>query len=87
MRTLSATEVARSFSRVLDSLEHGGEEIVIMRNNHPVARLLPGARRVTAKEAFEELSGTLDVAEGKAWLEDMQDFDRPLSKEIRDPWA
>ena len=87
MRTLSATEVARSFSRILDSLEHGGEEIVIIRNNHPVARLVPGAARMTALEAMADLYRTMDDAEGQAWLEDIRKADRPLSKELRDPWA
>ena len=56
MRTLSATEISRNFSHVLDLLEHGGEEIVIIRNKHPVARLIPGAPRMTALEAFGDLA-------------------------------
>ena len=44
MRTISATEAARNFSRMLDLLEHESEEIIVVRNNHPVAKLVPGAR-------------------------------------------
>ena len=43
MRTVTATEAARNFSRMLDLLEHGSEEIVVLRNNQPVAKLVPGA--------------------------------------------
>jgi len=87
MKTLSATEVSRNFSRVLDSLEHGGGEIVIIRNNHPVARLIPGAPRMTALEAFADLYRTIDDAEGGAWLADIEKGERLLAAETRDPWA
>jgi antitoxin (DNA-binding transcriptional repressor) of toxin-antitoxin stability system len=86
MRTLSATEVTRSFSRILDSLENGGEEIVVTRNRHPVAKLVPGAPRMTALEALADIYRTLDDDEGEAWLTDMQGADRRLAREVRDPW-
>ena len=87
MKTISATEMARSFSRVLDSLERGDEEIVVVRNHHPVARLVPGAPRVTALEALADLYRTLDDAEGAGWLRDLKAADQALKKEVRDPWA
>jgi len=55
MKALTATQVARQFSRVLDSLEQGGEEVVVLRNNQPVARLVPGAARMTVLEALADL--------------------------------
>jgi antitoxin (DNA-binding transcriptional repressor) of toxin-antitoxin stability system len=87
VKTLTATEVSRNFSRVLDDLEHGGEEVVIVRGKHPVAKLVPGAPRLTALEALGDLYRTLDDAEGRAWLDDMVGADRPLRRETRDPWA
>ncbi len=87
MRTLSATEVSRHFSDVLDSLERGGEEIVIVRNKQPVARLIPGTPRMSAMEAFGDLHGTLDDKEGDDWLADMAKGHRLLAAETRDPWA
>ncbi len=87
MKTLTATEVSRNFSRVLDELERGGEEIVIVRGRHPVAKMVPGAPRLTAIEALGDLYRTLDDADGRAWLEDMRGADRPLRHEARDPWA
>jgi len=86
MRTLTATAVARSFSRLLDSLEHGGEEIVVTRNKHPVARLVPGAPRMSAIEALGDIYGTLADEEGSAWLEDIRSGDRLRVAEARDPW-
>jgi prevent-host-death family protein len=87
MRTITATEAARNFSRVLDELEHGSEEIIILRNNHPVAKLVPGAPRRTALDALADLYRTLPDKEGAAWLRDARTMDRPLGRQVRDPWA
>ena len=87
MRMLSATVVARSLSRLLDSMEHGGEEIVVTRNKHPIAKIVPGAPRLHAIEVLGDIYATLDDAEGGAWLKDMQQDERLLAAEARDPWA
>lgn len=87
MRSMTATEVARGFSRVLDSLEHGGDEIVVVRNHHPVARIVPGSPRMTAFEALSDLYRVLDEAEGASWADDAARADRLLVAEARDPWA
>ncbi len=87
MKSLTATEIARNFSRVLDALEHGGEEIIVLRNNAPIAKLVPGAQRMNAIEVLGDLHRTIDDAEGAAWIEDMQPADHLLVKETRDPWA
>lgn len=71
MKVMTATEVSRGFSRLLDRMEDGGEEVVIFRNNHPVAKLVPGAPRMTALEALGDIYATLDDDEGGAWLDDV----------------
>jgi prevent-host-death family protein len=87
MKMLTATEAARNFSRVLDMLEHGTEEIVVVRNNHPVAKLVPGAPRLNALEALADLYLTLPDKEGAAWLKDARKMDRSIRRQVRDPWA
>jgi antitoxin (DNA-binding transcriptional repressor) of toxin-antitoxin stability system len=87
MKSMTATEVSRGFSRLLDRMEHGGEEVVIMRNNHPVAKLIPGTPRMTALEALGDIYATLDDAEGSAWLKDARSNRRLLAAERRDPWG
>ncbi len=87
MKVMTATQAARSFSRMLDMMEKGGEEIVIMRNNHPVAKLIPGAPYTTALEALADLYRTLPDDEGERWLADAKKLDRRWKKEARDPWA
>ncbi len=87
MHTMTATEVNRNFRRVLDMLERGGQEVVVIRNHQPVARLVPGAPRLTALEALADLHRTLDGADGDAWLHDLRTADQPVKGEVRDPWA
>jgi antitoxin (DNA-binding transcriptional repressor) of toxin-antitoxin stability system len=87
MTTMTVTDFSRNMSRVLDRLEHGGEELVIVRNHHPVARLIPGAPDVRALDAFSDLFGILPDTEGAEWTRDMRTFDRPITAELRDPWA
>jgi antitoxin (DNA-binding transcriptional repressor) of toxin-antitoxin stability system len=41
MRDVSATEAARSFSDLLDAVEHHGEGFAIIRRGKAVARLIP----------------------------------------------
>jgi len=60
MKTLSATEVARNFSAVLDRVEREQEEIVLVRNQQAIARLIPEPGRQDALSVFGDLYRTLD---------------------------
>lgn len=54
MARLSATEVARNFSAVLNRVA-AGEELEIVRNGTVVALLGPPRRRLLTAESFREL--------------------------------
>lgn len=86
MITMNATDFSRNLSRILDRLEFEAEEIEIIRNKHTVARIIPGAPKLNAMEAFADLYGAISDAEGEAWLNDCQEFDRTLEEELNDPW-
>ncbi|MCI0413980.1 type II toxin-antitoxin system Phd/YefM family antitoxin [bacterium] len=86
MKVMTATELARNLRRVLDTLQNGTEEIVVMRNNQPVAKLVPGAPTMTALEALSDLYRTLPDDEGEKWLKDARRGSRVLRKEMRNPW-
>ena len=60
MKILSVTEVARNFSEVIDSVENKQEEIVLIRNQKEVARLIPEPPPQNAREVFGDLYRTLD---------------------------
>ena len=44
MREVSATEAARRFSELLDSIEHGGDSYVIVRRGRRVATIQPASQ-------------------------------------------
>ncbi len=86
MRTINVTEFARKLRQVLDQVEFKGEEIAVVRNNHQIARIVPGAAHQTALEAMGDLYRTLPHAAGVAWVEEGGSMGGMLD-EIRDPWA
>jgi len=85
MGVMTATEFAKNLKRALDRVEFGGEEIIIVRNNHKIARLIPGPPHMTAIEAMADLYQTLPPDAAEDWLKESR-LPGKLSKEIRDPW-
>ncbi|MBY0495122.1 MAG: type II toxin-antitoxin system Phd/YefM family antitoxin [Cyanobacteria bacterium] len=90
MKRLSATNVARNFSAVLDEVERDQEEIVLVRNQRQVARLVPEAPRQDALEVFGDLYRTIDddTADSlSAAIGATRKSRRGRLSELRDPWA
>lgn len=85
MRTITATEFSRNFRVILNRVEFQHEELLIVRNNSPVARLVPDTATMTAAEAFADLYRTLPPEAGRNWLADSRLDDN--QDEVRDPWA
>lgn len=54
---MTATEVARSFSEVLNRVA-AGEEVEVTRAGAPVARIAPSKTRLLSAERFRELIAT-----------------------------
>jgi len=70
MVRLTATDVARSFSTVMNRVD-AGEEIEIVRNGVPIAELRPAHRRRTlSAEAWRELLATAPAVDD-AFSEDV----------------
>jgi antitoxin (DNA-binding transcriptional repressor) of toxin-antitoxin stability system len=86
MQTVTATDLSRNFRVMLNRVEFQHEELLIMRNNSPVARLVPGLAVMTAAEAFADLYRTLPREAGESWLADSRQGDA-INGEVRDPWA
>jgi len=89
MKMLSVTEVARNFRRVLDSVEHGQEEIVLVRNRRQVARLVPEAPAENALEVFGDLYRTLDDRTADALSNAVSALRKRRTgrvSELRNPW-
>jgi antitoxin (DNA-binding transcriptional repressor) of toxin-antitoxin stability system len=58
MKTLSVTEVARNFSTMLDRVERDQEEIVLVRDQRTIARLVPEGPQQDALAVFGDLYRT-----------------------------
>jgi antitoxin (DNA-binding transcriptional repressor) of toxin-antitoxin stability system len=88
MKTITATELARNLSQVLDALTAKGEEIVVVRNHRQVARIVPGRTHQTALEAMGDLYRVLPHKAAASWLADSRT--QPLADEsaasVGDPW-
>ena len=86
MQSITATDLARNFRVMLNKVEFQHEELLIVRNNFPIARLVPGPATMTAAEAFGDLYRTLPADAGKTWLTNSR-LDDNRDSEVRDPWA
>ncbi|MDT8439555.1 MAG: type II toxin-antitoxin system Phd/YefM family antitoxin [Wenzhouxiangellaceae bacterium] len=87
MKQITATELARNLSAVLDQVRESGEDYVVERARQPVARLSPTPGRMTAEQALADLYQTLDPVDAETWQADARRGDSALSDELRDPWA
>jgi antitoxin (DNA-binding transcriptional repressor) of toxin-antitoxin stability system len=83
---MTVTQFVKQLKKVFDRIEYKGEEVLLLRNKHPIARIVPGSPYLTALEAMGGLYRTLpeDAAEG--WASDGRSK-ATLADEARDPWA
>jgi len=82
---MTATEFAKNIKKTLDRLEFGREEIILVRNNHKIARIIPGSPHLTAIEAMADIYRTLTPEAAKDWWADSR-LEGKLVSEMRDPW-
>lgn len=84
---LTATEVARSFSSVLNRVTEGGE-IEITRNGQTVAVIGPPKRRkqFLSPEELRELLETAPPVD-EDFVRDLEEIRRSVGPPPGDPWA
>ena len=87
MLRVTATEMARKFKQMMNLVEFEGEELVIIRNNHQVAKIIPGPATMTALEAMADLYRTLPDKAGKEWVRDGREGAPDSLTRLRDPWG
>ena len=84
MQAISATELARNTSKILDRILSRGEGVAVERNRMVIAQIVPAARTMTAAEALAGLVASHSKEQAAAWLRDSRgEFDQT----VRDPWA
>ena len=89
MKTVLVAEAVRNFSAVLVSLESEQEEILLVRNDHPVARLVPEPESMDALGVFGDLHGTLDdetASEMLRGIEASRGKSNMTINQLRNPW-
>jgi antitoxin (DNA-binding transcriptional repressor) of toxin-antitoxin stability system len=90
MKTLSVTEVARNFRKVLDAVEHRQEEVLLIRNRKQVARLVPEPPCENALEVFGDLYRTLDDRTAEALCSVLSRARKRRGgrlSQLKNPWA
>jgi len=85
MLEMSVTEFSRNLRKVFDKIEHKGEEVVLVRNKHRIARILPGSSHLTAIEAMGDLYRTLPVDAGVSWVAESR-IGGALETELENKW-
>ncbi len=90
MKTLTVTEAARNFSRVLDEVERHQEEIVLVRNRRRIVRLVPEPAAQNALEVLGDLYRTLDEETARALSDAVKQTRKGKGgtlSALRNPWA
>lgn len=85
-REISATDLSRNLSKILDDLEFRGGEIVIVRNKYPIARMIARSSQMTALEAMSDLFRTLPEDAAESWVAQGKELRNTLSGKVNDPW-
>jgi len=81
MRQVTATEAARRFSEMLDSVENGRESFVVVRRGRAVATVGP-ALGSTGRDLKDVLKRNRPDA---AWASELRELRDSISSET-DPW-
>src|SRR5881409_3673279 len=90
VKTLTVTEAARNFSRVLDEVEREQEEIVLVRNHRQIVRLVPEPPAQDALEVLGALYRTLDDETAEvlsAAVNRRRNSKAGALGSLRNPWA
>jgi antitoxin (DNA-binding transcriptional repressor) of toxin-antitoxin stability system len=87
---LTITEVARNFSAIIDKVEAEQEDIILIRNQRAVTRLVPEPPAQNAVEVLGDLYRTLDNSTANALAKAIKSgrkSKRGTLRELRNPWA
>jgi len=87
IKRITATELARNLSAVLDQVRETGEEFVVERGRQSVAHVTPSPGIMSAEQALADLHESCDPAAAESREDDARRGDAALSDELCDPWS
>ncbi len=70
MTEITTTELERNLHQVLERVAFHGEELLVVRNHHRIARLGPAPAYQTALEAMADIYRTVPEAPAGDWAEE-----------------
>ena len=85
MIEITVTDFSRNLRKIFDRIEHQREEVVLIRNNQRIARIIPGTSHLTAREAMSDLYQTISEEAAETWLKDSR-IDKKIGDELEDKW-
>lgn len=88
-KTLTVTEMARSFADYINRVAYRGEHFVLTRGNKPIAELRPVKRGITGHELVEIFKNGphLDPDDVEQFARDVEEAREELNRiGVRDPW-
>ncbi len=89
MKKLTVSEVARNFSAVMNGVESDQEEVMLVRKNKPIARLVPESPEQNALEVLGDIYHTLDENTAQALADAIKSgrrAKRAAVNGLRNPW-
>ncbi|MBI5385983.1 MAG: hypothetical protein HZA90_15000 [Verrucomicrobia bacterium] len=92
MKVLTYDQLARDFPEAWAAIESSGEEVVVTRHRHSVARIVPEPPPATALEVFGDLHGVLGEQGGTVLATSLAKVRnggkrQGTLQELRNPWA
>jgi hypothetical protein len=71
---------------MMDLVEFKKEELHIIRNNHQVAKIVPGPATMTALEAIADLYRTIPDDAASGWVTESRKSTGDTISKVHDPW-
>jgi len=88
MKQMTVEQVMGDFGAVLNRVERDHEEILVVRENHHVARIVPEPASQTALEVLGDLYQALDDRAADAWSKAIASLrTRGTLGELRQSWG
>ena len=88
-KTLTVTEMARSFAEYINRVAYRGESFVLTKGNKPIAEIrpLPVGRKLSELPAMMASLPRLTPEEAEAFGKDIDEARQAMNRiPIRDPW-
>ncbi len=88
-KTLTVTEMARSFAEYINRVAYRGERFVLTRGNKPIAELRAVNKGVTGQELVEIITNGphLHPNDVEQFAKDIEEAREELNRiGVRDPW-